>query len=107
MAFLDVSAETLPQTRDATAGHGIASWSGAARVLLFWFGLYGLMIPSDLIEDYQIAHGANIPRDLFGNILQAGLWCAVSPLILWVTRRYVVEGRRRLRSIGMHLLVGL
>jgi signal transduction histidine kinase len=107
MATLDLSATSLTQDREAAPGYGIASWSGAARIVLFWFALYGVMMPGDMIEDYQVAQGANFARDLFGNVLQASLWCLVSPLVLWVTRRYVVEGSRRLQAIGMHLLVGL
>jgi LytS/YehU family sensor histidine kinase len=65
------------------------------------------MMPGDMLEDYQVSQGANFMRDLFGNILQASLWCLVSPLILWVTRNHMVEGPRRLRAIGMHLLIGV
>src|ERR1700756_2966782 len=106
MASSNLSIPPIPQIADAPAP-GVPRWSSAAWVVLFWFGLYGVMMPGDMLEDYQVSQGANFMRDLFGNILQASLWCLVSPLILWVTRNHMVEAPRRLRAIGMHLMIGV
>ncbi|WP_169740729.1 sensor histidine kinase [Nevskia soli] len=85
----------------------VARWSVAAWVLLFWFGFYGLMMPSDMIEDMQMAHGANLARDVFGTFLQASVWSLLSPLILWLTQHYAIEGPLRWRNIGIHAGAGL
>lgn len=106
MATLNLSIPPLSQDAAAPA-RGMPRWSTAAWVALFWFGFYGLMLPSDMIEDMQTAAGANVPRDLFGSLLQAVLWCLVSPLILSIAQRFPVEGTQRWRNIGMHVLWGL
>jgi len=100
----------MPQDSPAAAKAsraGVARWSAAGWVLLFWFGFYGLTVPSDMIEDMQMAQGANLARDLFESILQAGLWCLASPLILWVTQRFAIEGVGRWRNIGINAVCGL
>jgi signal transduction histidine kinase len=107
MATLDLTAATLTPDRAAAAPRRRARWSTAGWVMLFWFGFYGLTVPSDLIEDMQMAQGANLYRDLFGSIIEASAWSLASPLILWVIARYRVEGPRRWRSIGVNLACGL
>ena len=109
MATLNLTAASIPQdsAADASARPGVARWSVAAWVLLFWFGFYGLMMPSDMIEDMQMAHGANLSRDVFGTVLQALAWSLFSPLILWLTQHYAIEGPKRWRNIGVHAASGL
>src|SRR5882672_12257414 len=109
MATLNLTAASISQSNAAAeaARPGVARWSVAAWVLLFWFGFYGLMMPSDMIEDMQMAHGANLSRDVFGTVLQALVWSLFSPLILWLTQHYAIEGPKRWRSIGVHAASGL
>lgn len=110
MALLNLSAASVPpnSVRDVeTVRPSVARWSVAAWVLLFWFGFYGLMMPSDMIEDMQMAHGANLARDVFGAFLQASVWSLLSPLILWLTQHYAIEGPLRWRNIGIHAAAGL
>jgi signal transduction histidine kinase len=110
MNTLNLTAATLPQngTAEATAGRSTrARWQVAALVVLFWFGFYALTMPSDIIEDMQVAHGANMARDIFGTLLQATLWCTASPFILWITQRFTVEGPKRWRNIAVHTAWGL
>ena len=104
---LSISPATTDPAASATPQGGVLRWSTAAWVVLFWFGFYGLMLPSDMIEDMQVAEGANVGRDLFGSLLQAMLWCLASPLILWMAQRFAVEGARRWRNIALHVLSGL
>ena len=96
-----LSASALPEA-PSTSASALARWSTAAWVTLFWFGFYGLMMPSDIIEDMQVAHGANLARDVFANALEALLWSLISPAILWMIRRYTLDGPRRWRNIGLH-----
>ncbi|MDB5977016.1 MAG: sensor histidine kinase [Nevskia sp.] len=110
MALLNLSAASVPpnSVHDVeTVRPSAARWSAAAWVMLFWFGFYGLMMPSDMIEDMQMAHGANLARDVFGAFLQASVWSLFSPLILWLTQHYAIEGPRRWRDIGVHTAAGL
>ncbi|MFI4979698.1 MAG: sensor histidine kinase [Nevskiales bacterium] len=110
MALLNLSVASIPpDSIDGAQAErpSVARWSGAAWVLLFWFGFYGLMMPSDMIEDMQMAHGANLARDVFGAFLQASVWSLFSPLILWLTQHYAIEGPRRWRDIGVHTAAGL
>ncbi len=110
MATLNLTADPIPQESPAAASAartGRARWSVAGWVLLFWFGFYALMVPSDMIEDMQMAHGANLMRDLFGSMMQAAFWCLASPLILRLTQGFPIEGARHWRSIGVNLAFGL
>ncbi len=110
MALLNLTAESVsPNSADDAepARPAVARWSVAAWVLLFWFGFYGLMTPSDMIEDMQMAHGANLARDVFGTFLQASVWSLLSPFILWLTQHYAIEGPKRWRNIGVHAACGL
>lgn len=109
MATLNLTAASISQSNAAAeaARPGVARWSVAAWVLLFWFGFYGLMMPSDMIEDMQMAHGANLTRDVFGTVLQALVWSLASPLILWLTQHYAIEGPKRWRNIGVHVASGM
>lgn len=106
MAAVNLSTTTTAAP-DSTAEGGVLRWSTAAWVVLFWFGFYGLMLPSDMIEDMQTAGGANVGRDLFGSLLQAALWCLVSPLILSVVQRFEVMGTQRWRNLGVHAICGV
>ncbi|MDR3419029.1 MAG: sensor histidine kinase [Nevskia sp.] len=85
----------------------LARWRAVGLVLLFWFGFFGLILPADIIEDMQMAGGANLGRDVFGNMFAALAWSVVSPLILWLTQRYPVEGERRWRNAGLQVAAGL
>lgn len=109
MATLNLTAASIPQNSIGaeTARPAVARWSVAGWVLLFWFGFYGLMMPSDMIEDMQMAHGANLSRDIVGNLLQATVWSLFSPLILWLTQRYAIEGLKRWRNVSLHVACGL
>ena len=110
MAVLNLTVASISQDRSAAAAgsrSSLARWSVAGWVLLFWFGFYGLMMPSDIIEDMQMAHGANLARDIFASLAQASVWSLVSPLILWLTQRYAIEGPQRWRNIGVHVASGL
>jgi len=108
MATLNLTAASIPPDSPAASvpRAGFVRWSAAGWVLLFWFGFYGLMVPSDIIEDIQMG-GGNLVRDLFGSFAQATLWSLASPLILWMTQRYPIEGARRWRHIGINAACGL
>ena len=110
MATLNLTSASIPQDSPAAAADsatGMIRWRVAGWVLLFWFGFYGLMMPSDIIEDMQMAHGDNLARDIFGSVLQASVWSLASPLILWLTQHFAIEGPKRWRNIGVHAASGL
>ncbi len=110
MAIFSLTAIPHPQQASAAAQAArpaFARWSVAGWILLFWYGFYGLMLPSDIIEDMQMSHSANFARDVVDTVLQAGLWCIASPLILWVAQRCPIEGPGRWRNIGVHVASGL
>jgi two-component system LytT family sensor kinase len=105
-ALSSLNAAALPQPA-ATATPALSRWSTAAWTTLFWFGFYGLMMPSDIIEDMQVAHGANLARDIFANGMEAILWCLATPAILWLVRRRPPDGPRRWRNIGLNAAGGV
>lgn len=109
MNTLNLSTNLLPQPAVAAvpAAGGYARWRVSGLVLLFWFGFYAMTVPSDLIEDMQVANGANLVRDIFATLTEATLWCAASPFILWLTRRFSVEGSRRWRNVIVHSAWGI
>lgn len=108
MASLNLSLTSEASNPPAPARKaGMLSWGTAAWVVMFWFGFYGLMLPSDMIEDMQTAGGANVGRDLFASLFEAALWCLATPLILRIAQRFAVEGAQRWRNIGIHVLWGL
>jgi two-component system, LytTR family, sensor kinase len=107
MNTLNLSTTILPRPATDPAATGFARWRVTGMVLLFWFGFYAMTVPSDLIEDMQVAKGANLVRDIVSTLTEAMLWCAASPFILWLTRRFTVGGPRRWRNALVHSAWGI
>ncbi len=76
-------------------------------ILLCW-SLYGLLMTA---PDYYDSAAAGSPiawgTALAFSVYSAWLWAALTPLILWLTRRLPLDGRQRVRNVAVHAAIAL
>lgn len=78
----------------------LAVWAG-------WTALALLMAISSSLTYRSTGRPANWQLTISRGLGEWWLWAALTPLVVWLARRYRVDGPRRWRNIAIHLCVGL
>ena len=78
----------------------LAVWGG-------WTALALLMAISASLTYVSTGRPANWHLTITRSLAEWWLWAALSPLVVWLARRYRIDGPRRGRSIAIHLCAGL
>jgi hypothetical protein len=78
----------------------------ALAVIGFWLAFYLMDLQGSIIEGLQSTEPFDWQFQLFGSLYYAVAWCAVSPGILWLCRRFSIEGAQRWRHLGLHVGAG-
>jgi signal transduction histidine kinase len=119
MATADLSVRSIPQDAQlspapevsagaaaATGDSGMTRRQVAAAVVLFWVVFFLLATPASIIEDLKSGVHFSWTQELVGTLYVTLAWCAASPWILWLARRFPVEGRRRWWHLALHIPAG-
>ena len=78
----------------------LAVWGG-------WTALAMLMAVSSSLTYRSTGRPANWSLTISRSLAEWWLWAALTPLVVWLARTYRIDGRRRWRSIAIHLVAAL
>ncbi|TAN06591.1 MAG: hypothetical protein EPN38_07875 [Rhodanobacteraceae bacterium] len=82
-------------------------WKHAGVILVCW-SLYGLLMTA---PDYFDSAAGGVPiawgTALVSALYSAWIWAALTPLILWLTRRLPLDSRDKFRNVALHATVAL
>jgi two-component system LytT family sensor kinase len=86
----------------------LQNWWGRWGLILGVWMLFGLFLTSQVILAYTwLGRPFRWERILEVELAYAGIWAALTPLILWLSRRYRIERGHWVRNLFLHLLASL
>jgi signal transduction histidine kinase len=78
------------------------------RAIVLVFTLLGLLFASQVWIDYAYARRpVSWPRALGVALAEWYIWAALTPLVLWLARRFPIDRRRWVRPLAVHLPASL
>jgi hypothetical protein len=83
------------------------TWKHAGVILVCWT-LYGLLMTApDYIDSSATGFPIGWDTALAFSVYSAWIWAALTPLILWLSRRLPLDSRNRLRNVAVHAAIAL
>ncbi|HEY0384683.1 MAG TPA: hypothetical protein VGC64_01665, partial [Pyrinomonadaceae bacterium] len=82
-------------------------WVAALLILLCWTFLALLFTPQTYLVNQQYPSPLSWGEALAANLTVFYLWAALTPLVLWLGKRFPIERRFLPRNLSIHFILGL
>ncbi|HYV10590.1 MAG TPA: histidine kinase [Pyrinomonadaceae bacterium] len=80
-------------------------WEVASAIVGFWLFLALLFTPQIYLSNLRSPTPLTWTRAFLATVILFQVWSVLTPLLLWLGRRFPLERQRLLRNLGIHLLL--